>query len=185
MEIYKKISDAIDIIKKSDLKKAGYNDYSKYAYYTPEQVNKLVYDACKEVKLFIKFDLFRNEFGMFGQLSVISLDNPNEYVNYNMSTDIPQITATNITQQLGGSMTYTKRYMLMNIFDIVDNTLDFDTPQKPQKKETKKHKLSAPQFVKTLNSKDAAQVRNVIKQFELTTAQANKLNNLIKQITQK
>ena len=136
MEIYKKIRDAIDEIKNSKLKKLGYNDYSKYYYYTPEQVSKLVYDACKKFNLFVKFDLLRTEFGILGEMIIIDIDNIENDLCYKMSTDIPQIKATNITQQLGGAMTYTKRYMLMNVFDIVDNTLDFDTPQKQPKKTT-------------------------------------------------
>ncbi|MCP4336279.1 MAG: hypothetical protein GY679_00295, partial [Mycoplasma sp.] len=75
MEVYKKINKAIEKIKNSDLKKGGYNSYSEYNYYTPEQVDKLVYDAVKELNLFIKFDLKRNEFGIEGELTVMDLDN--------------------------------------------------------------------------------------------------------------
>lgn len=125
MSIYKKINQAIEKIKNSDLKKTGKNTFSGYSYYTPEQVDKLVYDACKELNLFVKFDLLRNELGEFGELKVICLDDESQVV-YTMASAIPEIKATNVTQQIGGCMTYTKRYMLMNVFDIVDNNLDFD-----------------------------------------------------------
>jgi hypothetical protein len=52
-----------------------------------------------------------------------------------MASDIPSIKATNIAQQLGGAMTYTKRYLLMNTFNITDNNLDHDTTQNTQKRE--------------------------------------------------
>lgn len=139
MEVYKKINKAIEKIKNSDLKKGGYNSYSEYAYYTPQQVDKLVYDACKELDLFVKFDLERNEYGIQGRLVILDLagDGTCDAI-FNMASDIPSIKATNISQQLGGAMTYTKRYMLMNVFDIIDNNLDFDNTDNTQKSESNK-----------------------------------------------
>lgn len=137
--VFQKIDEAIEIIKKSDLKKLGHNDYSNYDYYTPEQVDKLVYEACKNVRLHNKFELLRNELGIYGQLEVIDLKNGNKET-YTMASDIPLIKATNTSQQLGGAMTYTKRYMLMNVYNIVDNNLDFDGQTPEKKGDSKKEK---------------------------------------------
>lgn len=126
LSVYVKINKAIAIIKDSDLKKAGRNTFSNYDYFTPEQIDSLVHNACKELNLFIKFQLVRDQIGIFGQMNIIDLDN-GQSEQFVMASDIPSIKATNISQQLGGAMTYTKRYMCMNIFDIVDNNLDFDT----------------------------------------------------------
>jgi len=142
--IYKKIEDAIDLIKNSPLKKQGRNTYSEYDYYTPEQVNKLVYDACKKVGLFVRFDLLRNEHGIEGLVTVFDSTDFKVSVEYKMASDVPSIKATNIAQQLGGAMTYTKRYMLMNIFDIVDNNLDFDTTTNTKKQSEPKEEKEDP-----------------------------------------
>lgn len=144
MEVYKKINQAIDKIKNSDLKKAGYNSYSEYDYYTPEQVDKLVYNACKELSLFVSFNMPRDEFGIYGKLTVIDLDSAEE-AEFIMASDIPSIKATNISQQLGGAMTYTKRYMLMNVFDIVDNNLDFDGTDQTQKQQGNQSNKNTPE----------------------------------------
>lgn len=144
MEIYRKLQEAREIIKKSPLKKNGYNSYSKYAYYTPEQVEMLVYDACQKIGLLTKFDLVRDQFGLTGILSIFELSNEKDFIptvlEFKMATDIPQITATNETQRLGGTMTFTERYLKMTAFSIMDNTLDFDTPKehKDEPKEAKK-----------------------------------------------
>ena len=138
MEVYKKINQAIEKIKNSDLKKGGYNSYSEYAYYTPEQIDKLVREACQDLNIFVKFDLKRNELGIDGTIEIIDLDENAPSAFYTMASDIPSIKATNISQQLGGAMTYTKRYMLMNVFDIVDNNLDFDNTENTQKSESNK-----------------------------------------------
>lgn|SRR5574343_301614 len=120
-----KIQAAKKEIAATKMKKAGYNEYSKYNYFTPEQVKQLVEDACFSNGIFCKFDLIRNELGITGQLTLIDLDTAKE-ISYFMASAIPQITATNATQQLGGAMTFTERYLKMTAFGIADNTMDFD-----------------------------------------------------------
>lgn len=119
-------------IKASDLKKSGYNSYSEYAYYTPEQVDKLVYDASLSEGLFNKFSLVRDENGLHGWLKVIDLES-GESELFQMSTEMPKITATNASQQMGGCATFTNRYLLMNAYEIVENALDFDSQDNRQK----------------------------------------------------
>ena len=137
MNTLEKIQKAIELIKSKNLKKLGKNKFSNYDYYTPEQVAELVQSATHEVKLLTKFDLVRNELGINGRLSVYDIETISEPVVYEMASAIPEIKATNISQQLGGAMTYTKRYLLMNAFDIADNNLDFDTTENTQKTATK------------------------------------------------
>ena len=138
-----KIDLARKKIKGYNLKKAGWNTHSKYAFYTPEQVNDLVTEACDEQKLFNSYELIRTEYGLEAQLTVIDLENTESSKTYSLATEIPSITATNIAQQLGGAVTYSHRYLLMSIYDIVDNTLDFDTDQSDKKepKEPKKENV--------------------------------------------
>jgi hypothetical protein len=133
MKTLSKIQKAIELIKGKNLKKQGKNTFSKYDYYTPEQVAELVTWATHEVKLLTKFDLIRNDLGISGRLSVFDIESDESPVIYEMASAIPDIKATNISQQLGGAMTYTKRYLLMNAFDIVDNNLDFDTTENTEK----------------------------------------------------
>ena len=136
MKILIKIQNVITRIKESEINKLGKNDFSGYEYFTPEQIESIVSSECLAEKLFYKFDLIRNELGIFGQLSVYNLeDEKSEPIVYDMASDIPVIKATNVAQQLGGSMTYTKRYLMMNAFNITDNNLDHDTTQNTQKRE--------------------------------------------------
>ena len=139
--ILQKLQQAREAIKSSNLKKAGWNDYSKYWYYTPEQINQLVYEAEKKIGLMHTFNLVRNEFGLEGLLTITDLETK-ENITFTQATDIPSIKATNVAQQIGGAVTYTNRYMLMTAFDISDNSLDFDhdngvNDEKPEAKKTK------------------------------------------------
>lgn len=161
MEIYKKLQKAREYVKNTEIKKAGYNDYSKYYYFTPEQIDKLVTEACKTTDLITLFNMQRNELGLFGTVDLICINNPQEKIVFIQETGIPEIKATNIAQQLGGAVTYTKRYMLMNIFDIVDNNLDFDT-NKPAK--SKKEGQSNPEnWLNAYTNKDKTQFTDEFK----------------------
>jgi len=123
--LIKKIANAKKDIKSANLKKGGTNSFSKYNYFTPEQVETLVSNACESEGLITKFDLKRNEFGEYGVLTVIDTET-GELTTYEMATAIPEIKATNIAQQLGGCVTYTERYLKMSAFGIVENANDFD-----------------------------------------------------------
>lgn len=132
MSIYKKIQACRATIKASDLKKSGYNSFSNYPYYTPEQVDKLVYDACLGNCLFNKFELMRDNNGLYGQITVIDMESKEEAI-FIAATEMPVITATNASQQMGGCMTFANRYLLMFIYNIVDNNLDFDAHDNTKK----------------------------------------------------
>ena len=108
------------------------NDFSHYQYFTPEQVNKLVQTVCDEYKLLTKFDLKRNEFGVYGTLTVYDIESW-ENIVFEWATAIPEIKATNVAQQIWGCMTYSERYLKMTAFWIADNSLDFDTTENTKK----------------------------------------------------
>ena len=127
MEIYKKLHEARKYIKTLDEPKNGFNDYSKYKYYTPDQISKIVFMACEDQGIIPIFNLRQNELGLSGHLDIVNINDENDSVSFQMSTAMPEIKATNITQQLGGAVTYTERYLLMTAFDIKDNNLDPDS----------------------------------------------------------
>ena len=141
LEVLKKMLAARKIIAATEMKKAGRNSYSGFDYFTPEQVKALVDSACFELNLFTKFDLIRDEIGLTAVLHIIDLDS-GEQVTFSAPTEIPEIKATNAAQRLGGTMTFTERYLKMTAFGIADNTLDFDSKDgtKENKPEAKREK---------------------------------------------
>jgi hypothetical protein len=161
MNLIKKIANAKKEIKESKLKKEGRNEFSKYDYFTPSQIEFLVQKVCNENGLMTKFDLIRDTLGVFGCLTIFDCES-GESLEYKMATAIPEIKATNISQQLGGCMTYTERYLKTSAFGITDNNLDFDS-QKPQEK--------APQ-----PQVDAKEVLQITEQLKLMTSEAELIN---------
>jgi hypothetical protein len=127
-ETVKKLNDARQLIKQSKVEKQGWNEFSKYKYFTPEQISQLVNDACVSVGLFHKFDLVRTELGLTARLEIFDIEgNDEDSIQFQIATEIPAIKATNVAQQLGGCVTYSERYLLQIAFDIKDNNLDFDS----------------------------------------------------------
>ena len=136
-KVLEKLKLARDIIKSSDLKKSGRNDYSKFDYYTPEQVETLVDKACKDTNSIVLCNLKADEFGLYQTLDFIDLESE-EKVSFEMRTKHGSITATNETQQMGGTDTYSERYIKMKVFQIKDNNLDIDSQDnRPKKQEVK------------------------------------------------
>lgn len=126
LNVYQRLFLAKKYIATQTTKKSGKNTFSKYDYFTPEQVDALVLSACDHAQLDFHFDLKQDDYGVYGELRVVNLDDPSDFIFYSQRSAVPEIKATNITQQYGGAMTYTRRYMLQNVFCIADNKLDFD-----------------------------------------------------------
>lgn len=126
--VLKKLFLAKAMVSQMRTKKEGSNSFSKYEYFTPEQVNKIVQTVNDENWLFTAFSLKRNEFWVYGVLTVYDIESW-ESMDFEMASEIPDIKATVWTQQLGGCVTYTERYLLMSIYWIKDNSLDLDSDE--------------------------------------------------------
>ena len=132
-QILLKLKKARNTIKNSDLKKTGRNEYSKFDYYTPEQVERLVDNACEETNTIVLCNLKGDENGLFQTLDFIDLESE-EKLSFEMRTKHGSITATNETQQMGGTDTYSERYIKMKVFQIKDNNLELDITKQEDSK---------------------------------------------------
>src|SRR5580698_6575253 len=131
MMIYEELNEARKIIRNSNVKKEGRNEFSKYDYFTPEQVEKLVAEACEAVKAICITSLKKDEHGYYQELEFVDLEPKPPYekldsIKFELRTEMPAITATNAAQQMGGMDTYSERYLKQKVFQIKDNGLDFD-----------------------------------------------------------
>jgi hypothetical protein len=134
MNIYEKLDKARALVRNIKHKKAGRNDYSKYDYFTPEQVELIVAEVCTETKLLPICSLRRNEHGLYQELSLINLEDTKETpLVFELATVLGELKATNATQQMGGTDTYSERYLKMKVFQIKDNNLDFDAHDNSKK----------------------------------------------------
>lgn len=131
--VLSKLATARLFIKSHPIKKDGRNEFSKYDYFTPEIVSKLVNEACIEANIICVFNLKQDGLSYYGEIVTTDLET-GEQLTTETRTAKPMITATNETQQMGGMNTYAKRYSLMSLFDIEDNTIDFDSQDNSKSK---------------------------------------------------
>lgn len=128
MTLYAKLDQARELVRKTKHKKKGKNTFSKYSYFTPEQVELIVAEVCKETKVVPLMSLKRNEYGLYQEMTLVNLDDLNEKpLVFELATVIGELKATNATQQMGGTDTYSERYLKMKVFQIKDNNLEFDS----------------------------------------------------------
>ncbi len=126
-KVLKKLADAKQVIRNTEVKKKGKNTFSNYEYFLPSQITELVQDACSKNGLVTMFGTQRDENrDIFATLTVADIESGESLV-FSQVTAIPEIKATNLAQQLGGLNTYSSRYLMMFAFDITEDGLDFDS----------------------------------------------------------
>jgi hypothetical protein len=117
----KNIGQKIQIIKKrlleSNLKKSGYNKFSNFKYYELQDFVPNIIRLCNDFGLLTVFDFTETE----GTLKIIDIDDMNSKIEYRVPMTKPEIKGCNEVQNLGGSITYLKRYLFINAFDIIEN----------------------------------------------------------------
>ena len=125
-KIYEKLNKAREEVRTGGYAKDGRNEYSKYDYFTPETVEKIVSEVCEKNKLLTICNLKADQFGLFQELTLIDLESDEEVV-FTLRTAMGEMKATNTTQQMGGTDTYSERYLKMKVFQIKDNNVDPDS----------------------------------------------------------
>ncbi len=131
--ILTKLLEARKIVATTKIEKKGFNAFSNYKYFEPEQIKILVDEACFRLNLMTILTINDG----IARLDVVDIETE-EKITFQIPYIIPEITATNKMQQIGGVVTFSERYLKMMAFGIVDNTLDFDTTENTQKVVEKK-----------------------------------------------
>ena len=141
--ILQKLAEAKKFIASKKMTKEWKNTWFNFSYFTPEQVNQYVQEACEKFWLLTKFDLIRDELWIEWQLTIYDIESE-ESLTFTGATAIPEIKATNVAQQIWWCFTYTERYLKMTSFWICSNELDFDADENMKKNsEAKKESKQA------------------------------------------
>jgi len=139
MEKTKSIKEKIvQISNELRLNKEGKNAFQKYDYFRPDDIAKAINPLMEKYRLIIMFNLpFNKDKGMYeGELSIEGLDT-DEKIVYKFDIPLTKVQGTSEAQGAGATMTYCKRYMIMNVFNIAENSADLDSMNYKEKKETK------------------------------------------------
>ena len=118
MTIYQKIAGIQKNLLHKKLPKSGYNKFGGFKYYELEDILPSIFTECYEQELFIEFSFSTD----LAQLKIRNWNKPEESVI--TSVPIPEIVALNrgmnVMQSEGSYITYLKRYLLVNMFLIVE-----------------------------------------------------------------
>lgn len=118
MTIYQKIAGIQKNLLQKELPKSGYNKFGNFKYHELEDILPTIFRECYNQELFIEFS-FTNE---LAQLKIRNWNKPGESVitSVPMPEIVPLNRGMNIMQSEGSYITYLKRYLLINMFLIVE-----------------------------------------------------------------
>lgn len=108
--------------------KDGTNTFAKYDYFKPDDILKALNPLLKEHNLFMSFNLpFNKEKVMYeATLYFEDLEDEKQNITYKFDIPLTKVSGASEAQGAGATMTYAKRYSIMNAFSIADNDDDLD-----------------------------------------------------------
>ena len=169
MNIYEKMQVVKKLLSDSELKKTGKNDYSNFEYYELSDILPAIITFCENYRLFTHVNFVKEystktitteesqvqgkvKVGESAVLTVINIDNPKEKIEYSSDVKDLELKAANAIQNYGGIQTYSRRYLYMNAFDIVEAEM-FDKEMNKKKKQATKQSNAVKNFINTCSKK--------------------------------
>jgi hypothetical protein len=153
MNIYEKMTEAKKMILKSNLKKSGENKFAGFKYYELADITPTIIDVCSKLKLHTRISFDKE----YATLTITNIENIEEQLIYQSPMKELSLKGCNDIQALGGVETYSRRYLYLTAFDIIENDM-FDaksgtkdnevTEESKLKKEIKSYGQKASELLK-------------------------------------
>lgn len=155
--VYSKLATARVMLQNSGIKKTGYNSYSKYDYFQLTDFLPEINRIFAELGLMSKFTM--TETG--ADLTVINTDNADERVIFYAPSAEAGIKGASAIQQLGGVITYMRRYLWLMAMEITEADAIDALPEDKKKPATPAAPVMMPEALqdqlKTLYTADELQ----------------------------
>lgn len=185
MSIYKKIQIVKQRILESNLKKSGENKFAGFKYYELADFTPAIINLCNEVGLFTKVT-FGNE---IAKLIIINSDKPDQREEYTSPMRTLELKGCNQIQALGGVETYSRRYLYMSAFDIIENDMfdgkSGDTTSSEPRKLTKATPKQVELLLKYYQGDNLAKLLEVNQISKIEDLPVQKASEIIKKINEK
>lgn len=125
MNIYEKI---IALSKEIRVSKEGKNDFKGFSYFKPDDIAREIVPLLEKHELILFFDMpFNKDKGMYeGKLSIMETGTSTAKVEMQFDIPLTSVQGASEAQNAGATLTYCKRYMIMNAFNLADNEADPD-----------------------------------------------------------
>ncbi len=185
MSIYKKIQIVKQRILEANLKKSGENKFAGFKYYELADFTPAIINLCNEVGLFTKVT-FDNE---IAKLIIINSDKPDQREEYTSPMRTLELKGCNQIQALGGVETYSRRYLYMSAFDIIENDMfdgkSGDTTSSEPRKLTKATPKQVELLLKYYQGDNLAKLLEVNQISKIEDFPVQKASEIIKKINEK
>lgn len=117
----------VAIINELSLQRAGKNDFQGFKYFKPDDILRNINPLLEKNNLITMFNMeYIKESEMYRGILIIEDIISPEAVKYSFDIPLTQVKGAGQAQNAGATMTYCKRYMIMNAFNIADNEVDPD-----------------------------------------------------------
>lgn len=113
--------------------KDGTNTFAKYNYFQPDTILNLLNPLLQKHKVFIRFNLHYKDTHYQAELIICDVEKPEAIETYVFDILKATVKGANEAQNSGATLTYAKRYSLMNAFNIAENDADFDSDEMKKK----------------------------------------------------
>ena len=132
MNIYVKLSKARVELQNSEIKKSGYNSFSKYKYFELQDFLPTINEIFNNLGLVAIFNLDEKR----AKLTIVNADKTEESLTFYTPTAEADIKGAQAIQKLGGVHTYLKRYLYLNALEIAEHDAIDGLPQEKNDKRT-------------------------------------------------
>lgn len=152
-KIHQKIARIQKNLMAMKLPKSGENKFANFKYYELEDILPAIFKECYNQELFLEFSFSLEE----AQLKVRNWNEPGESVitSVPMPEIVPLNRGMNIMQSEGSYITYLKRYLLTNLFLIMEKDVVDAIPQNNNVSESVVASDSVQKVREYIHSKDS------------------------------
>ncbi len=119
MNVYEKIQKVKLDLLNAKLKKSGENRFSGFKYFELADFLPMLIKLCNDVGLFTAISLHT----ALAYLQITNIEDPKETLRYTSPMKDLELKGCNSVQALGGTETYSRRYLYLAAFDIVESDM--------------------------------------------------------------
>ena len=134
MNIYGKVAIITNKLQEANIKKSGKNKYAGYNYFELGDIVPHINKLTLEYQVMIQFTFTKDR----ALMRIINIEEPSEVLEYESPMAEIALKGAHGIQNLGALETYSRRYLLMSAFNIVEHDY-FDAVQ--GREETEKKQL--------------------------------------------
>ena len=115
--LYQKLADIKLELSKAQIKKSGVNKYSGFTYYELADILPAIISLCQKYGVYT-YTSYDND---IAKLTAVNTANPTEQFTITSPMRTFELKGSNAIQVLGGIETYSRRYLYLAMFDIVES----------------------------------------------------------------